>query len=141
MQQSFFIILLFLVTTSCNVHQRTSQTFDIELKNGEVKKRGKISTKKSTKADQFSYYRRWDNEFIEYHENGEIKSIQISHFKVGTYGRPCRELLHKYTEYNHKGVKIYQSKDVCDCKKSVEIDYNKKGKILNKKILKVKRLK
>lgn len=139
MRQFFLIIFYFLLLTSCNVYQRTKHTYSIQLENGDIKDRGKVTTKQSTKSDQFSYYRRWDNKLIDYHENGEIKSIHISHFKIGTYGRPCKELLYKYTEYSDKGVKIYESKDICDCRKSKVVQYNKNGKVISKRVLKVKR--
>jgi hypothetical protein len=139
MLQTYLILLSFLFITSCNIYQRTHQIFSTQLKNGEVKTRGQVATKKSTKSDQFSYYQRWDNELIDYHENGKVKSVSISHYKVGTYGRPCKELLNQYTEYNEKGVKIFESKDVCDCKKSTVVKYNDKGERLTKKVLKVKR--
>jgi hypothetical protein len=141
MYKIIFIFIAVFGLASCNVYQKTHQTFSIQLRNGEVKSRGQVSTKKSTKTDQFSYYQRWDNELIDYHDNGEVKSIAISHYKIGTYGRPCKELLNEYTEYNDSGVKIYESRDVCDCKKSTEIKYNNDGKVISKKVLKVKRLK
>lgn len=140
MRQFFLIIFSFLLLTSCNVYQRTNQTYTIKLQNGEVKTRGQVKTKKSTKSDQFSYYRRWDNKLIDYHENGKVKSVSISHYKIGTYGRACHELLYKYTLFNEEGVKIFESKDVCDCKISMVVTYNEKGKVLTKKVLKVKRL-
>lgn len=141
MRQLLPIICSVLIFASCNVYQKTHESFSIQLKNGDIRNRGEIATKKSTKSDQFSYYQRWDNELVDYHENGEIKSISISHHKIGTYGRPCKELLNKYTEFNEKGVKIYESKDVCDCKTSTTIEYNDKGKVETKKIVKVKRIK
>ncbi len=141
MRQFFLIIFSFLLLTSCNVYQRTNQTYTIKLQNGEVKTRGQVKTKQSTKSDQYSYYRRWDNQLIDYHENGKVKSVSISHYKIGTYGRPCKELLNEYIEYNEFGVKVYESKDVCDCRKSTEIKYNDVGKVISKKMLKVKRVK
>ena len=141
MYKIIYLLITLIGFSSCNVYQRTQQSFNIQLQNGDVKNRGKVGVKKSTKSDQFSYYQRWDNELIDYHENGKVKSVAISHYKIGTYGRPCKELLNQYTEYNESGVKIYESKDVCDCKTSTVIEYNQKGKVISKRVLKVKRVK
>jgi len=141
MRKTIIIFISILGLTSCNVYQKTYQSFSTQLNNGEFKSKGHVSTKKATRSDQYSYYQRWDNEFVEYHNNGKVKSVSISHYKVGTYGRPCKELLNQFTEYNEKGVRIYESKDVCDCRKSTEVKYNDKGKVISKKVLKVKRVK
>jgi hypothetical protein len=141
MKRTLNIIAIILVCSSCNIYQKSSQNYVSKIANGELKKVGSFHTKKANKSDQYSYYQRWDNVWMEYRETGEIKSISISHFKVGTYGKPCKELLNKYTEFNASGIKVYERKDVCDCKTSTVKEYNDKGQLISKKVVKTKRIK
>lgn len=132
------IILIAVFNVGCNVYETNSVSNEILNENGSLIARGKKVHTKSKTMDQYDYYQKWENEYIEYYENGLIKSIYNSSHKSSSYGRPCRELLSHYIIYYPSGIKAEEQKDICDCSKSIYTTYDEDGKIIEKRIIKRK---
>lgn len=138
MKSIYIVITSLLLFLSCDLYITTGDTREILSDNGHLEARGEWKYIKSRKMDMYDYYQKWENTYIEYYENGTIRSKYTSEHKRSTYGRPCKELLSYYVTYYPNGVKSYEQKDICDCSKSIIISYNEDGKVVERKVIRTK---
>jgi antitoxin component YwqK of YwqJK toxin-antitoxin module len=132
----FVILLLFIGLASCDLYTTTSDAKEVHAENGNVIAKGEWSYKRSNKMDMYDYYQKWDNTYVEYYDNGTVKSEYSSEHKRSTYGKPCKEVLSHYISYYPNGQKAYEQKDICDCSKSIYISYDEEGNVVEKRVVK-----
>ncbi len=138
MNAIYTILISAVLLTSCDLYITKGGANEILSENGNLEARGEWKYTKSKKMDQYDFYQKWENSYVEYYENGTVKSTYKSAHKRATYGKPCKEVISHYISYYPSGVKAYEQKDICDCSKSIIISYNKDGKVVEKRVIKTK---
>lgn len=127
------IVMIIFVTNAYSQH-KTIVSENTELHpNGELKVHIIVTSKISKAPHLYEYYWKKSIERFTYDTSGTLLTEMLHTELHSNYGRPCEELIYKFTEYSHSGDKEWEYISKCDCKREKYTRYHNGKKIIKQK--------